>query len=138
MKKATIILAILFSAISTHVDAQNLTKEQCLKYIMDLYSDIRSSSGGYKWTADNYRLEYDNIKYTYHNDNGTSGETIFNLSGLYIEQSKSGILYRIKNTKGEEFAMIDNEEPGQKERLEKLLKALKYLSQFATKDPFAN
>jgi len=138
MKKATIILVILLSALVSNADAQNLTKEQCLKYICDMGNEYVQNINVEACPLENFRLEYDNIKYEKNCKDGL-GKITFNLSGLYIEQDGSSDWYQIKNSKGEVFiSLCSYEKPSQKDRQEKLLKALKYLSQFATKDPFAN
>jgi hypothetical protein len=141
MKKATIILVILLSALNTHTDAQNLTKEQCLKYIMDLYNeDNQSRNETRKWTFENIRLEYDNLKFDLRDsDNGKVTGVNFRLTGIYIYNNDNSGLLNIKNSLEESMRLaIESEKPSEKERIDKMLKALKYLSQFATKDPFAN
>ncbi|MFZ4455416.1 MAG: hypothetical protein ACOYOT_04270 [Bacteroidales bacterium] len=137
MKKATIILVILFSALTTHVDAQNLTKEQCLKYISDMSNELVQHNTSEACPLENFRLEYETLKWEKHCDSSSEHQTL-TLSGLYIDQDGTGDWICIKNSKGEVFKRCDKTAPGQKDRLEKLLKALQYLSKFTTKDPFAN
>ncbi len=140
MKKATIILAILFSALNTHIDAQNLTKEQCLKYILDLINThYQTKTTTLSFTAENIRLEYNNLRFDIRNKDGVSPAT-FNLSGLIISKEEDDADYlSIRNLLGQTILYRSwAKSPSQKDRLERMLKALKYLSQFAIKDPFGN
>lgn len=142
MKKLLTICLIL--AVTFTVKAQELTKEQTLNYIKDVYSQINKvhtsgNTGEYyslSQTLDNLKLQNEQLIFSFTigigTDKSLTNKTIIaKISGV-IEVDRDDCLI---NSFGDKFMFVQE---GNKAQLERLKNAVIHLQQFITKDPFQN
>jgi len=142
MKKLIFLLSMCLWLVSNNAIAQNLSKEECLKYILDLRNEISVNHSDPCWVFSNFRLEYDLLKFDCHNTTTNKDEIfVFKLSEpiQIIPKTNNGKdELAIYNSSGVVLVVINNTIPGQKDRLERMLKAVNYLCKFKTADPFGS
>ena len=139
MKKLITICLLL--ALAFTVNAQDLTKEQTLNYIKDVYSQINKvylsgNDGSYyssSQTLDSLKLEHDELIsfFTIKEYDGKILKKIIRtkISGIIKVDWKECLI----NDKGDKFMFVQE---GNKAQLERLKNAVIHLQEFITKDPF--